>query len=244
MLKELYNAIRDDAASKRPEFAHDLEGRAVVVSDSGVSKWDDPRFPGITLQTLSGLVDYCKANLDKLELKTKAMVHVFCHNRVELKSISQGDWLYRDVYVSAIFDAPQQFSFGRWLDQEDFVIEAQAKFVDDADRERVLKLVASITTGATTTVADDGVSQTVMTKAGVSLKGKIQVENPFNLKPYRTFHEAMQPSSPFILRVRQSGDSVAVALFEADGGAWKNDAIACVSYYLKHRLPEGMTVIA
>lgn len=65
--------------------------------------------------------------------------------------------------------------------------------------------------------------------------GKEAVPNPVYLKPFRTFTEITQPESAFVLRMRESG-GIQVALFEADGGAWKNEAILAIKDYLEIQL--------
>ena len=61
------------------------------------------------------------------------------------------------------------------------------------------------------------------------------VPNPVILRPYRTFPEVEQPASSFIFRMKEN-DGVCCALFEADGGAWKNEAMRNIKEYLKENL--------
>lgn len=58
------------------------------------------------------------------------------------------------------------------------------------------------------------------------------------LKPYRTFIEIDQPESEFLLRLH---DGMKVALYEADGGAWKLQARTNIAEYLKTELRELIT---
>lgn len=55
------------------------------------------------------------------------------------------------------------------------------------------------------------------------------------LKPYRTFSEVEQPESEFLVRLSDGGR---VALYEADGGAWKLQARRNVADYLKENLAD------
>lgn len=55
------------------------------------------------------------------------------------------------------------------------------------------------------------------------------------LAPYRTFLEVEQPESQFIFRMK---DGPRGAIFEADGGAWRNQAIVNIREYLKEQLSE------
>jgi len=61
----------------------------------------------------------------------------------------------------------------------------------------------------------------------------VLVPNPVVLAPFRTFPEVIQPESKFIFRM-QSGPQA--ALFEADGGAWRNEAMGRIKTYLEEQL--------
>ena len=57
------------------------------------------------------------------------------------------------------------------------------------------------------------------------------------LSPYRTFREIEQPESQFLLRIRTDDRGNAeVALFEADGGVWRNEARLRIAEYLKEHI--------
>jgi hypothetical protein len=65
------------------------------------------------------------------------------------------------------------------------------------------------------------------------------------LSPYRTFRELNQPESAFIFRMRGGGEGKApqCALFEADGGKWKLDAVQAIKLWLADFCP-GIASIA
>lgn len=56
--------------------------------------------------------------------------------------------------------------------------------------------------------------------------------------PFRTFIEIEQPESEFLLRAKKGYEGIEFALFEADGGAWKKEAIDNIAAYLKENLKE------
>ena len=85
------------------------------------------------------------------------------------------------------------------------------------------------------TTRDNGVSQEVEARTGVSLKQLVQVKPRVQLRPYRTFLEVEQPESEFILRLDNDGN---VGLFEADGGMWKMQAKASIVAYFEEKLAE------
>ena len=84
-------------------------------------------------------------------------------------------------------------------------------------------------------VSDDGVTQNVEAKTGAVLKTKATIPNPVRLAPFRTFTEVEQPESAFVLRINQN---MQVALFEADGGAWRQEAMKDIQAYLIEALSD------
>jgi len=120
------------------------------------------------------------------------------------------------------------------------VIAAQTLIVADDERARLLAVVGNVGAEQISTSTDDGISQTVAVKAGVTLVKKKQIENPFMLRPHRTFAEVQQPASPFILRARQATENAMpmLALFECDNGVWQIDAIAAIAEWLRLKVGE------
>jgi len=82
-------------------------------------------------------------------------------------------------------------------------------------------------------LGDDGVSQSITVKGGVARRENVEVPNPVILAPYRTFPEIEQPESRFIFRMRTGPQA---ALYEADGGAWRNEAMARIKDWLEEQL--------
>jgi hypothetical protein len=77
----------------------------------------------------------------------------------------------------------------------------------------------------------------------VHLQKELVLQNPFKLKPFRTFREVDQPESPFIFRVHQQAEEMPkCALYEADGGAWKLQAMKNIGDYLKEKLPDTVVL--
>ena len=79
-------------------------------------------------------------------------------------------------------------------------------------------------------------------RKGVVLKDNKVVKPRVKLIPFSTFSEVKQPERELLLRLDGSGS---VALFEADGGAWKLEARKNIADYLKSELEdvESVTVV-
>ena len=78
---------------------------------------------------------------------------------------------------------------------------------------------------------------------GVASLAQAKTPNPVTLRPYRTFNEVAQPASQFVFRINKSAN---LALFEADGGKWKLEAVERIANYLKNELASNkkITILA
>ncbi len=102
-------------------------------------------------------------------------------------------------------------------------------------KKMLLQVTGCIKEEAIKQVGDDGVSQSATIKTGVASVEPIIVPNPVMLAAYRTFQEIEQPVTKFIFRMK---DGPSAALFEADGGMWKNLAIERIREYLSTELKD------
>lgn len=236
MLKELLQYIQDETKAEVVEIA----GRKYTTRP--VEKVLDASPASLGIATLTGLVDYCKANVDACELP-KLIVHVEDEGNVKLLSALHGDFAQRDTLLHIKADL-LKMPFNSWVEAEAFNIAMQSLFVDSPDRAAVLKVIGNIRENAVKDTSDDGVSQEVVAKVGIGRVGNAKVPNPVTLKPYRTFAEVDQPASQFVFRMRSGANGPECMLVEADGGAWRNLARQNIKDYLVKALPTGMTVIA
>ncbi|WP_142415442.1 hypothetical protein [Hathewaya massiliensis] len=199
-----------------------------------------PKAKALTVSTLTGFVDYIKSNLDKLP--EQLLVQVKSHDEVRLYSPLNAD-REREEYVQAQAILPNNIVYDRFISTEQFNIMLQSSFTDEGDKEVLLKYTGLIKDEAVKSTGDDGVSQAVTIKTGVASVGQAVVPNPVTLAPYRTFPEVDQPLSKFIFRMQEGPRA---AIFEADGGAWRNQAIKNIKEYLEKELEglENIKIIA
>ncbi len=188
----------------------------------------------VTVNTLTGLVDYLKSSFDEEFHNDSLMVHVASPTHVSVYSHLNDD-MTRNAFIEAKAFLPE-FRFGRFYDPESFNIALQAVFVSNDDLKGVLKLVGNIKDDNITLYGDDGISQQVTAKMGVATVAHVKVPNPVRLSPYRTFVEVSQPESNFVFRMHKGQDGPECALFEADGGAWRNTAMQAIMAYLQESL--------
>ena len=195
------------------------------------------------VNSLSGLVDYMKSEFRSMENDKKLLLHVESPTKVVIYSELDKDRKRESVIeATASLDS---FPYGRWQDSEDFIINVLSLIQRDLDADAIRQCASQIRIEGGADLSDNGVSQTVTIKEGATLS-KAEVPSPAELRPYRTFLEVEQPSSPFVFRINRLGEC---ALFEADGGIWKHEAMENVSQYLVNELKElidsgSLTIIA
>lgn len=143
--------------------------------------------------------------------------------------------LGRDFLYRASCDAPE-FKPG-WMDHEQAIIALRSMFVPSEDVDYLIGLLSWISKDDGVQSDDNGVSQTVTARSGVSLKNFERVKPRVSLTPFRTFTEVEQPTSEFILRL---DDNCRVGLIEADGGAWKMEAKQNICAYFEDHLSKGI----
>lgn len=212
-----------------------INNQSYVIDENGEPQYIAPRLhlaeSVLKINTLSGLVDYIKSNLDRAD--EKLYLHIASHKSVRLVSTLKPDGRREELAIAeAILP---EFWFNRFYDMEDFNVALQSMFVKNSDREILLKVVGNLKEDNVKTTGDDGVSQAVTIKTGVASAADVKVPNPVTLAPYRTFIEVEQPESKFIFRMQ---DGPKGAIFEADGGAWRNQAILNIKKYLGEQLSD------
>ncbi|MDE5879268.1 MAG: hypothetical protein K2G99_04490, partial [Desulfovibrio sp.] len=199
---------------------------------------------GVT--TLTALADYLTTNVDELE-RGKLICHVEGPGNVAIRSALLGGFADRACYIRAELDQ-LEIPFNKWMHAEPFNIALQSCFCEPeglaaTDRGLVLRYIGSVVAINESATSDDGITQAVAVKTGISSKAVQALPNPVTLRPYRTFNEVEQPASSFVFRCRQDDGDVLFMLAEADGGAWRAEAMKNIKAFMEQAVP-GLNVIA
>lgn len=204
----------------------------LAYTDRPLTAVVEPALSKVSLLTLTGLVDLVKAGTDNL-IADGWLLHVGSHLSVSLVKKQTDKYGRRIELASAKCEDGAPFAFGRFMDREEFVIGLLSRFVSTPDLQEVVKLASSLTVSQVAQAEDDGVSQKTTVKQGIQLKQDVTVKGRVSLRPYRTFREVEQPASEFVFRLRsRDGGIPECALFEADGGAWKLNAVLTIKVWL------------
>jgi hypothetical protein len=219
-----------------PPTIFERDGR--TFTDQKIYPVLEPEAQNLNVHTLTGLVDYYDTMTEH-----GMMFHVKDYDSVSIVSSLFGANKQRETFITATaYELKHRLNVHIPVDE--FIVYLQSMFVQDETTANIMKIVGNLSQGVEQNVADDGVTQRVTAKAGVTRVHVVDLPNPVTLRPFRTFADIEQPESKFILRIKADGDrGPQCALYEADGGAWKNKAIATIKRYLEDR-KIGVQVIA
>lgn len=229
-------------ALRKPVLFEDKHGNQYIYCN-GEYESAEPRKPEKIVRadsfetfSLDGLIDYILTDPEnKFKEGTRHIVRVSTPTLVQIIAPERGYWREREQVAFCQAVIPE-IKFGRYMDAEEFQVMVQTCFMDSENRAMVLKLAGSVKKEQNMQTADDGVSQKVTIKSGISTAADVIVKNPVTLTPYRTFHEVEQPESPFVLRFDEDGNP---ALFTGDGSKWKLEAVAAIRKYLAEALKDA-----
>lgn len=232
MIKEAIEKILSLGGSKEEI----INGRTYQNGPGGIIPIYPPKVQTLEVNTLTGIVDYGVSSFEMVHIADHAAVHIMSSTYID-------NWKTRSTYLTACHKSPV-FRFGQWMNVEEFIINLQAMFVQDESTAAILKVVGNIKEEAVNDYTDDGITQAVTAKKGISRAELVAVPNPVTLRPYRTFREIEQPASTFVLRMRgERGQQPSCALFEADGRMWQLEAIQGIKLWLQDKI-EGVKIIA
>ena len=220
----IVNFVEKIEEMTRPTMIKDKFERQWMKRD--YSKVEESSYPTLESFSLRSIVDHVKNTEEKL------VIDIESYNKVTLRSLPYGDFKNRDIIIKSKALLPEIIT-ERYQEQEDFIVNLLSRFKENEGRDYALSIASHMVEGKEVNVSDDGISQQVTVNQGVSAL-KVEEVNPYlKLIPYRTFQDVEQPSSLFLIRM-QSGPRI--ALFEADGGAWKYEAIKNIAEYFEKEL--------
>lgn len=230
MLKEFVEKLLE---LKRPET---VQVKNRDYSTINLEPILEPSFKDLYVFNLESLITYIKDDPDILKNKHK-IINIVSPTRILLQSSIYGEFKQRDTYMTVdCKELLPDIYFERFMSIEQFIITLKSKFVMTNELEQIVKIVGNISDETVTNYNDDGITQQVAVRTGIARVGEVALPPKIELKPYRTFVELEQPSSEFLLRANKRSGEIEFALFEADGGAWKNESISRIAKYLEDKL--------
>ena len=234
-------AIEKIESLVKDSFIVQVDGKTYSARDLNPVLYE-PKAKAVCVATLTGFVDFVERNIDELDLINSYIAVIDSPQSVALCSTLLDQQREREILLTASLDSNMKtFPFGTFMPQEEFIIKLHSLFEkkEGDDFDYVALMVSKTVQADTADTNDDGITQHVTVKRGISgaLKEKGEIKPIVRLSPYRTFREIVQPESQFLLRIRTDDNgAVQAALFEADGGVWRNDARLRIAAYLKEHI--------
>lgn len=188
----------------------------------------------LSVTGLDSIVKLVRTELDMFE-NLPLFIRVDGARKVSVFSTYDSE-MARDSLYEATCDVPDFREGFRPYDKS--IIELRSKFLPGEGVDYLLNLLSRISKENGVTTNDNGVSQTVEARQGVSLKTLVKVNPRVSLAPFRTFLEVAQPDSEFLLRLDDDGN---VGLFEADGGMWVVEAKRRICDYFAASLSDEIS---
>lgn len=222
-----------------PAKTLDVGGFIYIDKDKSVKRFEPPRPSALQVATLTGFVELLEVGFESYPVPG-VLVHVVSGDEVNLIESNSDYYGRRQIYVSAKRSAPERsFKFNQYMPQEEFIIGLRSLFLQDAALDDLVAVAGNLSTQAEVKQEDDGFSQRATVKAGVVRLAEKVINPRVRLTPFRTFLEATQPSSEYIFRIQEGNRC---ALFDADAGNWKLDAIQNVQEWLQNRMRGSLAV--
>lgn len=163
-----------------------------------------PRPEILACHSLDGLLDYRRdivaQGIDGFCFKASPQAVELLVSHVGRKTTRP---IFKYAYAEPIM---ADLSFiGRSMGQEDALINLKTCFQQDESVFELVQLLGTIKVEESITTADDGFSQEVTAKSGISLVSK-KALGVFTLKPYETFSEIQEdiPGRMYIVRIKQT----------------------------------------
>jgi hypothetical protein len=204
-----------------------------IDKDKAVRLFQPPMADALKISTLTGFIDLLESSFEGYDA-AGVLVHVASTDEVQLIGRASDRLGRRQVLIAATRLAPlRSFKFNTYMPQEEFVIGLRSLFLQDADLDDLVSVAGNLASQAEIKQQDDGFSQQATVKAGVVRLAEKTINPRVKLTPFRTFLEAEQPASEYIFRI-QPGNQC--ALFEADGGNWRMQAIQNVQAWLQNQM--------
>ena len=219
----------------QPARLLNVEGFTHIDKDKSVTLFTPPVPTPITVVTLSGFVALLEQGFEGFNPQ-ETIIHVSGFDEARLIARNSDKFGGRQAYVIAkAMKTERNFKFNEFLPQEEFNIALLSMFVPEDGRNGLISISGNLAKEMEARQQDDGFTQQVNVRAGVTMVKPATASSRVTLFPFRTFTEVPQPQGEFIFRVKHDERlGNLCALFEADAGAWKLIAMRSIKEWLKN----------
>lgn len=231
MTAEAITAIKDLGTTADEHRVIEHSGKMFLVNGSNVEEFiPQDQVESISVVSLSAMIEYIQNQDDTSQ---NLFIHIVSPRKVVL--FTQADSHGRRQVLMCARVMTDEPDIGSFMDAESMNIELQTRFMQNEDRDILLKIVGNIRDEAVKKYSDDGVSQKVTIETGTATVGDAKVPREVSLIPFRTFSELEQPAANFIFRMRDGGRG---ALIELTNGSWQLIAMNAIATYFVDNLDD------
>lgn len=238
-----------DLTKEFVEKIEELIDRDKIVTDSFGREYSplqlyrlgEPQRTEIDVSTLTGFSEYIN-DVHQDDIKPGDFIHIAGPSLVCF--MGAPDSYEKRTTYSVGRPEGNSFRFGSYYSVEEFIIAIQVHFVQDKTTAKLMQIVGNIVDNKIAAYSDDGVSQSVTAKIGITRVESVALPNPVKLAPYRTFPELDQPYSPYVFRMQQKGDAPPVcALFSVGDVRWQLEATEKIKGWLSAAIKKAIPII-
>lgn len=222
------------------------EGRTFLVTGSDYTEIEPIELPKpekVITRSLDALVALIKT--EAASQFTDLPLYISCGSASTVEVFPKPnpeDDLHRwQPYCALATDLPTLVENVRWTFDE-AMIKLRSAFQrplgipgETNDVDYIIDLLSHMSVDQSIKSDDNGVTQTVQVRKGISFVENKAVRPIVTLAPYRTFQEVQQPASEFVFRVYEDRS---ISLTAADGGMWKLAARDAAKRYLTDALAD------
>lgn len=201
-----------------------------------------PRDQALALTTLDQFIAYVNANPDYPPMET-LLVTVTDHRTVHCSHpLTSADVGRKGRRALAMAQHPGE-QRGDVIRQTlaDTIAWLKSGTQHTADRDELLKLLGAIAVDDKRTIRDTDGVQKITVELSVGNREGVEPKPTYDLAPFTTFHELVQPVRPFSFRIDRT--TLDVTLRCADGGAWKTTVVQDMRSYLEDNIDTDKATI-
>lgn len=218
----------------------DARGRQWIGYNGTTNIIKEPKLnDALKITSLEGIMDYVTSGIDFKSHQGKLTLHVEDPTSITLYQDIDNEMERIKLLTCEAFTS--KFKPNEWYQHEQFIISLLSNFTDTDDKTKLVEMISKISIEDGVESADDGVTQKITARKGVSLKYGATLPGKVVLSPIRTFVEVNQPLSEFVFRVKEQNGQILCALFDADGGFWKIEAMRSIKAYLLSSIVDQVT---
>ena len=238
MIKE---ALKELQSMAEKELIHEIEGQTYSsVELRPVKLYTPPDLNPDRLETntLQSIVDYYNSQIASKEFQKEDMfINIKNHGSVYLVLAAVTSARDRITIINANFEDAYKCD---WKSLDDFIIYLRSAFIPNKDLNHLLEYLGKIDVQESISTEDDGITQNVVVKKGMSgaIREKKSLPAKVSLKCFRTFPEVDQPEVEYVFRTNKDGDKISCRLFESDGGKWAREAKLNIAKFLREGIKD------